>query len=101
MSTGMLTRATVPSTTMSIIRTRTAWKFPSAARTIHMRDVPYVGMLEGRWDWQAHAFGVRTDLSGWNSRLRVNDILPECRDRSTNRTAAEMSQFLRDPLRWS
>src|SRR5262245_36788671 len=36
MSTEMPSIATVPSTTISIIRTRTAWKLLSAARTSHM-----------------------------------------------------------------
>src|SRR6478609_964001 len=39
MSTEMPSIATVPSTTIRSIRTRTAWKLPSAARTSHMRGL--------------------------------------------------------------
>src|SRR3954447_20895917 len=44
MSTEMPSMATVPSTTLRSIRTRTAWKLLSAARTSHMRG------LGGTWN---------------------------------------------------
>src|SRR4051812_50227685 len=47
MSTAMPSIATVPSTTIKSIRTTTAWKLPSAARTSHMNGASRRGRGRG------------------------------------------------------